>query len=258
MVSWPAPAFWPKVSAREYNILMERYRIVESVGLYYVTFSVIEWVRIHWWHCGKLSRTVWISASRRSTSGWMPMWSCPRILMPFCLMLNSILSDWNIPWTMFANSRGGNCYYAAVHLPKSFTAEFSARLTSPWPSRALWRRYSAREYNILMERYRIVEGVGLYYVTFSVVECAGVHWWYCWQIITDSLNFCIQKKHLGVNAYVIMPTHLHAILFDVEFNPKWLKHTLDDVRKFTGRQLLDHAAVHCAKVIYSRIRKPCW
>ena len=97
-----------------------------------------------------------------------------------------------------------------------------------------------------MERYRIVEGVGLYYVTFSVVEWLPVFIdeTAC-KIITDSLNFCIQKKHLGVNAYVIMPTHLHAILFDVEFNPERLKHTLDDMRKFTGRQLLDHAAVHC-------------
>jgi REP element-mobilizing transposase RayT len=99
-----------------------------------------------------------------------------------------------------------------------------------------------------MERYRIVEGVGLYYVTFSVIEWLPVFIdESACKIITDSLNFCIQKKHLGVNAYVIMPTHLHAIVFDVEFNPERLKHTMDDMRKFTGRQLLDHVAGHLPK-----------
>lgn len=72
-----------------------------------------------------------------------------------------------------------------------------------------------------MERYRIVADVGLYYVTFTVVEWLPIfiEETAC-KIATDSLNFCIQKKYLGVNAYVIMPTHLHAILFDVEFNPE--------------------------------------
>ncbi len=104
------------------------------------------------------------------------------------------------------------------------------------------------QYNISMEHYRIVEGVGLYYVTFTVIEWLPVFIdeTAC-KIITESLNFCIKNKHLRVNAYVIMPTHLHAILFDAEFDPERLKSTLDDMRKFTGRQLLDHAAHHLPK-----------
>lgn len=96
-----------------------------------------------------------------------------------------------------------------------------------------------------MERYRIIEGVGLYYLTFSVIEWLPVFIdeTAC-QIVTDSFNFCIANKHLGVNAYVIMPTHLHAIVFDTEFNAERLKATLDNLRKFTGRQLADHAAHH--------------
>lgn len=101
---------------------------------------------------------------------------------------------------------------------------------------------------VLMERYRIVSSVGLYYVTFTVVEWLPVfvNEFAC-QIITDSFNFCIKNKFLGINAYVIMPTHLHAILFDVNFNAERLKHTLDDMRKFTGRQLLDYSARHFPK-----------
>jgi putative transposase len=99
-----------------------------------------------------------------------------------------------------------------------------------------------------MERYRIVADVGLYYVTFTVVKWLPVFIdeTAC-KIVTESLNFCIQNKCLGVNAYVIMPTHLHAIVFDVKFDSERLKHTLDDIRKFTGRQLLDHASKHLPK-----------
>jgi REP-associated tyrosine transposase len=99
-----------------------------------------------------------------------------------------------------------------------------------------------------MERYRIVQDVGLYYVTFTVIEWLPVfvNETAC-KIITDSLNYCITYKYLRVNAYVVMPTHLHAILFDVDFNSDQLKHTLDDMRKFTGRQLLDYATQHLPK-----------
>jgi uncharacterized protein len=67
------------------------------------------------------------------------------------------------------------------------------------------------------------------------------------KVVTDSLNFCIQKKCMGVNAYVIMPTHLHAIVFDVEFNSERLKHSLPSflacnrtvclMIKFAGKKL---------------------
>lgn len=57
-----------------------------------------------------------------------------------------------------------------------------------------------------MERYRIVEGIGAYFVTFTIVEWMPVFIdeTTC-KIITESLNFSIQNKRLGVNAYVIMP-----------------------------------------------------
>jgi putative transposase len=96
-----------------------------------------------------------------------------------------------------------------------------------------------------MERYRIVSGVGLYYVTFTVVEWLPVFIdERACTIVTYSFNFCIRNKCLRVNAYVIMPTHLHAILFDAEFQAERLKRTLDDMRMFTGRQLLEHTARH--------------
>ena len=75
------------------------------------------------------------------------------------------------------------------------------------------------------------------------------------KLITDSLNFCIRNKCLRVNAYVIMPTHLHLVLFDAEFRAERLKHTLDDLRKFTGRQLLDYSAKHAPQPFTLEFRR---
>ena len=38
-----------------------------------------------------------------------------------------------------------------------------------------------------------------------------------------------------------MPTHLHLIVFDGDFDPERLERTLADFRKFTGRQLSDYS-----------------
>jgi putative transposase len=102
-----------------------------------------------------------------------------------------------------------------------------------------------RSHGGILECYRIVEGVGLYFVTFTVVERLPVFIpeATC-KIVTASFNLCAQNKYLRIQSYVIMPTHLHAILFDQEFNSERLKHTLDDLRKFTGKQLADHCMEH--------------
>jgi putative transposase len=107
-----------------------------------------------------------------------------------------------------------------------------------------------------MERYGIEKDIGLYYLTFSVVEWLPVFIdeTAC-KIVTDSFNFCIRKKNLGVNAFVIMSTHLHAIVFDTGFDSERLKHTLDDLRKFTGRQLADHAAKHLPDCFTNEFRQ---
>src|SRR6266705_1332868 len=64
------------------------------------------------------------------------------------------------------------------------------------------------------------------------------------KIVTESLNFCHRQKGLRINAYVIMPTHLHAILFHVDFQAKAVEQVVTDFRKFTGRRLADFCAQH--------------
>ena len=89
-----------------------------------------------------------------------------------------------------------------------------------------------------MERYRIHADATLYYCTFSVVDWLPVFVSEApCQMVADSLAFCHQQKQLGIDAFVIMPTHLHLIVFDREWNSTRLQQTLTDFRKFTGRQL---------------------
>jgi hypothetical protein len=92
-----------------------------------------------------------------------------------------------------------------------------------------------------MENYGITDDASIYFLTYTVVDWLPVFVTEktC-QIITESLCFCHSKKHLRINAYVIMPTHLHLIVFDADHNSQRLECTLADFRKFTGRQLSEY------------------
>lgn len=63
-----------------------------------------------------------------------------------------------------------------------------------------------------MERYRILPEAAVYYVTYSVVEWLPVFISEAtFRIVTESLTFCHEQKHLRANAFVVMPTHMHMI-----------------------------------------------
>jgi len=89
-----------------------------------------------------------------------------------------------------------------------------------------------------MDSFRLVDGLYVYFVTFTVIDWLPV---FInpepMQILVDSLLFCIKEKGLRINAFVIMPNHLHMIVFDVKFDNERLGQTLVDFRKFTGRKL---------------------
>ncbi|MCB0001340.1 MAG: hypothetical protein M9927_18495 [Anaerolineae bacterium] len=89
-----------------------------------------------------------------------------------------------------------------------------------------------------METYRIFQDYTVYFLTFSIIQWLPVFISEepC-RIVCNSLNFCHREKHLRINAFVIMPTHLHLIVFDAGFGTIRLQHTLTALRKFTGQQL---------------------
>jgi REP element-mobilizing transposase RayT len=91
-----------------------------------------------------------------------------------------------------------------------------------------------------MERYRITSEASIYYVTYSIVDWLPVFVSEsACRIVTESLTYCHRAKGLRINAFVIMPTHIHLIVFDNEYDSDRLAITLTDFRKFTGRALSD-------------------
>jgi putative transposase len=107
-----------------------------------------------------------------------------------------------------------------------------------------------------MERYRIHPEAAVYFLTYSIVDWLPVFVseTSC-KIVTDSLSFCHREKHLRINAYVVMPTHLHLIAFDADFDSERLARTLADFRKYTGRRLSDHCARHAPACFLETLRE---
>jgi REP element-mobilizing transposase RayT len=101
-----------------------------------------------------------------------------------------------------------------------------------------------------METFKIHDAATVYFVTYSVVDWLPVFTTgTACQLLTQSLTFCHQQKGLRINAYVIMPTHFHAIIFDKDHNNENLVAALDAFRKFTGRALADHVLAQCPAAI---------
>src|SRR5262249_50793985 len=95
------------------------------------------------------------------------------------------------------------------------------------------QRRRAITYNRAMERYRIRPDAAVYYLTYSLVEWLSVFVTEATcKIVADSLTFCHAQKQLRINAFVIMPTHMHMIVFDADFDTERLIRTLADFRKF--------------------------
>jgi putative transposase len=106
-----------------------------------------------------------------------------------------------------------------------------------------------------MERIRICGDAAVYYLTYSVVEWLPVFvsQTTC-KIITDSLTFCHREKHLRINAFVIMPTHMHLIVFDADIDASRLLRSLADFRKYTGRQPSDYCIHHGPRCFIETLR----
>jgi REP element-mobilizing transposase RayT len=64
-----------------------------------------------------------------------------------------------------------------------------------------------------MSRWKILPDVDLYYTTTTIVEWQNVFTGPPYfDVILDTLKFCVANKGLHLHAYVIMPNHAHYIL----------------------------------------------
>ena len=88
-------------------------------------------------------------------------------------------------------------------------------------------------------KYKIHDTEGIYYLT-----CAAVLWVDAFarkeikEIITGSLQYCIDNKGLSLHAYIIMSNHIHLIV-SAEGEGK-LSDIIRDFKKFSAREIIKY------------------
>ena len=88
------------------------------------------------------------------------------------------------------------------------------------------------------DKYFIKEQTSPHYVTFTVVDWVDVFTRLRYrEIITDSLNHCINKKGLVVWAWCLMSNHLHAVLQAKEGYE--LSAIIRDFKKHTSKTIVN-------------------
>lgn len=87
------------------------------------------------------------------------------------------------------------------------------------------------------DRYPITDQNACYFLTIAVVSWVDVFIRPAYkQIITDSLNFCVENKGLTIFSWCLMTNHLHLIAEAKEGFK--LSDIIRDFKKFTARSLL--------------------
>lgn len=90
-----------------------------------------------------------------------------------------------------------------------------------------------------MTRLKLHDSAFLYFVTTTINKHLPLFKYPSYRnVVINSLIFCIHNKGLRLFSYVIMPSHLHLITFDSEFNNERLHQTLDHFRSFTAHQII--------------------
>ena len=86
----------------------------------------------------------------------------------------------------------------------------------------------------MRSRYKFVEKDGIYFLTSTILEWLPVFTSESYfQIIINSLKFCLEKKQLKLHAYVIMDNHIHLIV-----SGNTLSETLKSFKMFTAKEII--------------------
>ena len=89
------------------------------------------------------------------------------------------------------------------------------------------------------DRYYIAEQHNTYFITCTIVRWIDIFTRIEYKdIIVDSLNYCIDKKGLRLNGWVLMTNHLHFI--GRCERPFKMSDFLRDFKKFSSKRLMEH------------------
>jgi REP element-mobilizing transposase RayT len=92
--------------------------------------------------------------------------------------------------------------------------------------------------NYKMSRWKIIQGVNLYFITTTIVEWRSVFVTIpLFETIIESLKYCCTNKGLHLHAYVIMPNHAHYIVLTNP--PEKLSDVMRDFNRFTSQRITD-------------------
>jgi len=86
-------------------------------------------------------------------------------------------------------------------------------------------------------KYKIHNQEGVYFITFSTVQWIDISTRDRYrEIVTDSLNYCIENKGLVVYAWILMTNHVHLVCRSENDNN--LSDVLRDLKKYTAVQII--------------------
>ena len=82
---------------------------------------------------------------------------------------------------------------------------------------------------------KVHDGAYPHFITSTVVHWLPV---FCrddyFRVVTDSLTHCVLHKGLRVHGYVLMPTHLHALVSQQDGR---LSQVIGDMKRHTSKQI---------------------
>ena len=89
----------------------------------------------------------------------------------------------------------------------------------------------------MRSRYQFEDGKGLYFITSTIVEFIPVFTSDTYfNIVTDSLSYCRNKKEVEIIAYVIMDNHFHLLIYSDQLSNK-----IKSIKRYTAREIIKQA-----------------
>jgi putative transposase len=87
----------------------------------------------------------------------------------------------------------------------------------------------------MSRKYKMLNPEGMYFISFATVNWIDVFIREVYfEVMVESLNYCINNKGMVIYCYCIMPSHVHLIFSDRDNNPSKL---LKEMKTFTSKEL---------------------
>ncbi len=87
----------------------------------------------------------------------------------------------------------------------------------------------------MSRKYKMFDREGMYFISFATINWINVFVrQQYFELICDSLNYCVKHKGMVIYCYCIMPSHIHMIFSDNNANPSKL---LGEFKTFTSKQM---------------------